>query len=150
MDQLTEIPLFVMRDTPLRSLYRLYEDFCTNLTIMGFESQYFFLHPEKRWQVFEIPDPCDFDITRYTILASLAEALADACNRRLQFGLHRDGKIDRNKVAKLEKAPLWASRVGPLPERLFLSDSHSSKSGATIAVERRNISVAIGEIYRTP
>ncbi|KAI9893059.1 MAG: hypothetical protein M1814_000606 [Vezdaea aestivalis] len=114
---------------------------------MGFESQYFFLHPERRWRVCAIPDPHDPDVARYAILASLAEALVDACNRRLQQGLHRDGKVDTSRIFILETAPSWTDKIGPIAERLFLSKGGSS-SGAAKAFEKRNISAATAEIYR--
>jgi hypothetical protein len=44
--QLFEIPLFRARDTPLRSLYRLYEDLCADPFVMvGYECPYFFYQP---------------------------------------------------------------------------------------------------------
>lgn len=86
--QLYYIPLFQVRDTPLRSLYRLYEDLCSrNIIMMSYECDYYFFHAEARWQLSRIPDPMDPDPTRYALLASLAEALVSAFNWRLKLGL---------------------------------------------------------------
>lgn len=96
--QLRRIPLFRKRDTPLYSLYRLYEDLCSNdLVMMGYECEYFFFHNEQSWRLSQILDPQDAGPIRYAILASMVEALVDAFNWRLQLGLRRDKSMDESE-----------------------------------------------------
>ncbi|WEW59076.1 hypothetical protein PRK78_004545 [Emydomyces testavorans] len=87
---LTAIPLWRARDTPLRSLYRLYECMASGDYIpMGAETEYFWY--QARWALRAIPDPRDADPIRYAILACLAEELVHAFNWRLSLGMRRDG-----------------------------------------------------------
>jgi hypothetical protein len=45
--QLFNIPIYRLRDTPLRALYRLFEDLCArDFVMMGYECTYFFFHSE--------------------------------------------------------------------------------------------------------
>lgn len=118
-----------MRDTPLRSLYRLYECLVIdNEDEMMQESQYWF-HDQVGWRLAEIPDPQDTDPIRYAILASLADALVHSFNHKIRLGLRRgvtnnkpwliqDFQNDQNPP--LEESPNWCSRVEPLAQPLEL------------------------------
>ncbi|KAE8373552.1 hypothetical protein BDV26DRAFT_285021 [Aspergillus bertholletiae] len=83
--------LFRARDTPLRSLYRIYEAMAARqYTAIPAEVEYFWHQVRRSWAVHRIPDPNDSDPIRYAILASIAEELADAFNWRLGLELRRD------------------------------------------------------------
>ncbi|KAI1975138.1 hypothetical protein LOZ53_004767 [Ophidiomyces ophidiicola] len=148
--QLYEIPLFRLRDTPLRSLYRLYEDLCAdNLILMSYECEYLFFHPETRWQLSQIPDPKDKNHMRYALLASMVEALVDAFNWRLDLGLRRDKSINYVQSEEpylREQAPSWALEVGPLAEPLVLTHSQKN-SQPNEAFAKRNIQASMGYLY---
>lgn len=73
--QLRYLDRWSRRDTPLRSLYRLYEcvvAYDENELMM--ESNYFF-HGQPTWRLADLPDPADPDLQRYAVLASLADAM---------------------------------------------------------------------------
>lgn len=129
--QLHNIPLYRLRDTPVRSLYRLYEDLCSgNLIMMGYESDYFFYHTENSWQLSQVPDPRDTDPIRYAVLASLVEALVSAFNWKLEQGLRRDGTHNADgsrAVVHLQTRPTWTAQAQPLPERLNLRASEKRR-----------------------
>lgn len=124
-----QITRFCQRDTPLRSLYRLYETVVIDdEDEMMQESQYWF-HDQVDWRIADIPDPQDPDPIRYAILACLAEALEVSFNHKIKHGLRR-GITDKKPLLifefqkdpnpPLEKAPDWCSKVGPLSQRLVL------------------------------
>lgn len=148
--QLRRIPLFRMRDTPLSSLCRLYEDLCSNdLIMMGYECDYFFFHNERHWKLSRIPDPKDPDPTRYAILASMVEALVDAFNWRLQLGLRRDKSMDESEQRTTnfdrEEAPVWAAIVKPLPGTLHLDKIEQGSPDQFFL--KRNIMTSMGYLY---
>jgi hypothetical protein len=155
VDQLQEIPLFKKRDTPTRSLYRMYENLSANLfPRLGLEVEYFYFHTEPRWALEAIPDPKDEDPVRYAILASLVEALAGAFNWRLSLGLLRDG----SKVFKSEeivpyvpvKIPEWAKKVAAVGEGLVLLEegmTQHSELNFSEPFQRRNITTSMGYLY---
>ncbi|KJZ75415.1 hypothetical protein HIM_05111 [Hirsutella minnesotensis 3608] len=147
--QLYHIPLYRLRDTPLRSLYRLYEDLCSkNIIMMSYECDYYFSHDEARWQLCRIPDPLDPDPVRYALLASFAEALVSSFNWRLKLGLRRDGtQVEgggREEVL-LETAPQWASKVPSLSEKLDLR-LHDKEDSNPIFL-KRNIQASMGYLF---
>ncbi|KAK0201004.1 hypothetical protein DFS33DRAFT_1265724 [Desarmillaria ectypa] len=121
--------LFCLRDTPLCTLYRLYE--CTvdfNEDEMMIESQYWF-HDQPTWRLADIPDPKDPDATRYAILAATAEALVQAFNYKIALGLRRGitrdnpflvCKFKNDANPPWEECPSWTRNVGPLPQVLQL------------------------------
>ncbi|KAI4185631.1 MAG: hypothetical protein LQ346_005854 [Caloplaca aetnensis] len=123
--QLRCIPLFQMRDTPLRSVYRLYEYMCAGYhSQVQYETEYFYFHPDTaRWTLEKIPDPQDDDDQRYAFVASIIEALVAAFNWRLSLGLQRDrsrlsfAEMSAHPVP-LNRAPKWVAFVPPLPEPL--------------------------------
>ncbi|KAJ5366025.1 hypothetical protein N7517_008911 [Penicillium concentricum] len=82
------IPIWRVRDTPLRSIYRLYElHLADRYELMGYETEYFF-RPD--WKLGDIPDPKDEDPLRYPMIASIMEELHEAVNWRLSLGLRRN------------------------------------------------------------
>ncbi|KAJ6525061.1 hypothetical protein DFH09DRAFT_1372025 [Mycena vulgaris] len=121
--------LFCLRDTPLRTLYRLYEsaaEYTTNEMMM--DSHYWF-HEQAYWRLVDIPDPPDPDPTRYAILAALAEDIAPF-DYKITMGLRRGITFDRPWLIEafkkdpdppFESTPLWTSNVGPLTQHLQLS-----------------------------
>lgn len=73
------IPLWRARDTPLRSLYRMYEAMMSDVyVVIGTETEYFWY--QRRWSLDSIPDPRDPDPIRYAVLACLVEELVVAFN----------------------------------------------------------------------
>lgn len=151
--QLFEIPLYRVRDTPLRSLYRLYDDLCANnLIMMGYECEYFFYQHGHRWRLSQIPDPKDSDPVRYALLASMVEALVGAFNWRMEHGLRRDKSIDESEMRttsfEREEAPSWASAVGRLAETLNLNKPQNGiKANSHEAFLKRNIEAPMGYLY---
>lgn len=126
---LRQIERFCRRDTPLRSLYRLYECVVTaNEDEMMQESQYWF-HSQSNWLLKDIPDPEDSDPLRYAILASLVDAMVLSFNHKIKVGLRR-GITDKmawlvpdfrdEPNPPLESLPAWCNRIGPLSQRLEL------------------------------
>jgi hypothetical protein len=149
-----EIPLFRVRDTPLRSLYRLYDDMCAGrLTLMTYESEYLFRRGSKRWLLVQIPDPQDTDPTRYAILASLVEALVDVFNWRLELGIRRGGRPcdqseERATNFTREEAPPWTQNIAGVEKQVNLIDRKSepfAKSDENFL--RRNIVATSGYLY---
>ncbi|KAI9807058.1 MAG: hypothetical protein M1825_005775 [Sarcosagium campestre] len=154
MRLLMNLPLFRARDTPLRSLYRLCEDICAKqLIMMGYECEYFFFHKELRWSLERLPDPQDEDPIRYAVLASMAEALVDAFNWRLELGLRRNKVRDESEQRRTnfikEVAPPWTSKVGPLEKPLNLVSPENERTGITAEPNflRRNIRAENGYLY---
>lgn len=73
--QLRCITRWARRDTPMRSLYRLYEILTADdENELMKESNYFF-HDQPTWHLVDLPDPVDPDPRRYALLASLVEAM---------------------------------------------------------------------------
>ncbi|RHZ57489.1 uncharacterized protein CDV56_106954 [Aspergillus thermomutatus] len=71
---LRAIPIWRMRDTPLRSIYRLYElHLADHYELVGWETEYFFCR--RDWKLRDIPDPKDPDPLRSAIVASIVEEL---------------------------------------------------------------------------
>ncbi|KAG5297792.1 hypothetical protein I7I48_07038 [Histoplasma ohiense] len=114
------IPLWRARDTPLRSIYRIYEAITAReCVVIGSEVEYFFYQTRKAWAVHRIPDPCDTDPVRYAILASIVEELACAFNWRMGLGMRCDRRkhIYRATMDEVlppfppETAPAWAASV---------------------------------------
>ncbi|OAA71253.1 hypothetical protein ISF_01804 [Cordyceps fumosorosea ARSEF 2679] len=151
--QLRAIPLFCLRDTPLCSLYRLYEELCSGeLVFLDYESSYFFFHNEPSWRLSQIADPKDPDIGRYTVLASFVEALVVAFNWKIEQGLRRKGTYalemgdNDDYQLFLEAPPSWTSRVKPLAEPLDLMPLNC-KDGTNPTFQKRNIKAPMGYLY---
>lgn len=143
--------LFCLRDTPIRTLYRLYEstvDYNANELMM--DSQYWF-HEQSQWRLADIPDPQDSDPVRYAIIAALAEDLVDSFNYKIGMGLRRGITFEQPWLIEgfkkdpnppVECAPLWTSAVGPLSDHLELSPHVV----ATPAFSRRNIQANMNQL----
>lgn len=147
-----DMPIFRARDTPLRSLYRLIEYVQANdFIMMGYECTYFFFRREPRWLLSRIPDPEDEDPVRYAFLASMAEALVDAFNWRLELGMRRNNTLDlteqRSTNFTPEKVPSWTSKAGPLEKPLTFRESESSHTTPEQHFLERNITMPNGYLY---
>lgn len=122
---LRAIPIWRMRDTPLRSIYRLYELYLADhYALMGWETEYFFFRPD--WKLKDIPDPKDPDPLRYAVIASIVEELHEAVNWRLSLGLRRDrthvyreDDHDPWPPFTSEELPSWTSCVPPINRDLL-------------------------------
>lgn len=152
--QLYNIPLYRMRDTALRSLYRLFEDLCaSDFIMMGYECTYFFFHSEPDWILNRIPDPRDNDPIRYAIIASMVEALVEAFNSRLELGIRRDNTTDKSEQRSSnfvrEEPPSWTSKVGALEKPLVFIEAGCKESDMTMERHflKRNIKVPNGYLY---
>ncbi|KAJ5677800.1 uncharacterized protein N7477_003433 [Penicillium maclennaniae] len=117
---MSSVPIWRARDTPLRALYRIYEAMVAREPYaIGPQVEYFFYQNERSWKVSQIPDPCDCDPVRYAILACVAEELARAFNWRMSVGMRRDKRkhIYRKTFEDLlppfvaETAPRWTRAV---------------------------------------
>ncbi|KAK0114146.1 hypothetical protein ONS95_013648 [Cadophora gregata] len=151
---LFEIPLFRMRDTPLRSLYRLYDDLCANrLILISYECEYILRRGSERWLLSRIPDPQDNDPVRYAILASLDEALVDVFNWKLELGIRRGGlPCDQSAVRASnftrEACPCWTQNVAGLGQRVHLINRDSEPfAKADESFLRRSIEATTGYMY---
>ncbi|KAJ9213030.1 hypothetical protein DTO166G4_5360 [Paecilomyces variotii] len=119
------IPIWRMRDTPLRSIYRLYElHLADRYDLMGYEMEYFFARPD--WKLQDIPDPRDSNPLRYAVIACIVEELQQAINWRLSLGLRRNGEHvyrDQNDDPLPpflpEDLPGWTKNVAPIDKELL-------------------------------
>lgn len=122
---LRAIPIWRMRDTPLRSIYRLYELFLADhYELIGWETQYFFYR--CYWKLHDIPDPEDPDPLRYAIVASIVDELCEAVNWRLSLGLrrnrehiYREEDEDPWPPFTPEELPKWTKNVAPIDKNLL-------------------------------
>ncbi|KAJ5106150.1 hypothetical protein N7456_002825 [Penicillium angulare] len=161
---LRAIPLWCMRDTPLRSIYRLYDlHLADHYPLMGWETEYFFNQPG--WKLQDIPDPKDPDPLRYAIVASIVEELHDAVNWRLSLGLRRNEEhIYREEDGDPwppftpEELPSWTRKVAPIdkdllrlsvpPESLDTDGNLVLETGGkALNFARRNIITNTGWLY---
>lgn len=121
------IPIWRARDTPLRSIYRIYEFYLADQhDLIGYETEYFFYR--ETWELRQIPDPKDGDPIRYAMIASLVEELYDAVNWRLGLGLRRNREhIPRKDGADPlppftpQELPNWTKQVRPIDKDLLRS-----------------------------
>lgn len=129
LTNMRSIPLWRARDTPIRSLYRLYEAIVAReFYAIGPEVEYFFYQSRRAWAIHRIPDPEDQDPVRYAILSCIAEELALAFNWRMSLGMRRDKSkhIYRKSFDDLlppftaEAAPIWTKRAQPIAAELLL------------------------------
>ncbi|KDE80669.1 hypothetical protein AO1008_07119 [Aspergillus oryzae 100-8] len=163
LDDLRSIPLWRLRDTPMRSLYRMYEAMLSGLyEALGPETEYFWY--QRNWSLQGIRDPQDADPVRYAILACLVEELVVAFNWRLSLGLRRDrnhimretGKDSLPPYAPLS-GPIWTSSVLAIsPKDLdrfppeYVSDDRKlvlEADGLNKVFARRNIVTNVGWLY---
>lgn len=134
-------PEGIFEDSPLFSLFRLYEWIMVgNADNMRNELECFWWN---RWPVASIPDPGEQgDPERYAVLACIPALLVESFNERSESGLRRDG-------APLgpEAEPAWAATVEPLKTLLHIPEGQRSgrqvKSfhdvAASQAFKRKNI-----------
>ncbi|PCH35137.1 hypothetical protein WOLCODRAFT_133750 [Wolfiporia cocos MD-104 SS10] len=149
----------LQHDTPLASLYRLYEFFVIDWTTQLRNELEYFCREHHDWLVSAIPDPADPDPVRYAILAALTTLMCEAFNRRVDLGLPRDAPpiIEDFEALKAqpkiyEQPPKWAEDVSPLPEIVYIPDAngqileeHDSK--ASKEFKRWNIVVCMPHLH---
>lgn len=125
--------------TAPRSFFRMYEGFCAHHDeYIGYETEYFWYRNDPAWTPEMMPDPREFGELaageegerQLAVLASLAEALADAFNWRYMHGFRRDRNHVEPTIARgppvykaVFKGPAWAASV-----RACLSSSSSTWS----------------------
>ncbi|KAJ5181356.1 hypothetical protein N7491_000908 [Penicillium cf. griseofulvum] len=153
-----------MRDTPLRSIYRLYElHLADRYELMGYETEYFFF--QQNWRLRDVPDPRDPDPLCYAMVDSIMEELHEAVNWRLSLGLRRNREhVYREEDGDPwppftpEELPTWTSHVMPMDKDLLrLSVPPESldaegnlvleKNGKGRNFARRNIITNTGWLY---
>lgn len=112
-----------MHDTPLRSLYRLYECTCNRVPNEIMEEGVYFFH----YQLKDIPEPRVPDPLRYAILASLA--LVEAFNFKIKLGLRRGVTHDKPLLIPMfreeadppyEEPPARCTTVQPSEEMMVI------------------------------
>ena len=121
-------PIGATSDTPLYSLYRIYEHVVLNHNIdLRNELERFWFN---RWPVSDIPDPMDqAEPARYAVLSCIPGLLVESFNKRIKVGLHRDSPaiINEDQLEEMwarervyESVPEWTKKVAPLPEILVI------------------------------
>ncbi|EFQ98611.1 hypothetical protein MGYG_01635 [Nannizzia gypsea CBS 118893] len=157
----TSIPIWCMRDTPIRSLYRLYESMASGeYAPMGRETEYFWY---RGWELHAIEDPRDPDPVRYAIVASLVEELVTAFNWRLSLGMRRnhqhiirESNSDPYPPYTPVAGPKWAKSVPAItPESLdglpqeFVDENQLvlEAKGCSKTFLKRNIVTNVGWLY---
>lgn len=161
---LRDVPIWRMRDTAIRSVYRLYELYVTDhYALMGWETEYFFYQP--KWKLRDIPDPKDSDTLRYAIVASIIEELRESMNWRLGLGLRRTGEHVYRETDDApwppftpEELPPWTENVPAIDKNLLKKSVPSSlldtdgnlvleKDGKSPNFAKRNIITNTGWLY---
>lgn len=161
---LQAIPLWRMRDTPLRSVYRIYELFLANrYGLMGYETEYFFFHSD--WRSRDIPDPNDSDPVRYAVLACVVEELHKSLNWKLSLGIRRNGEQiirerDEDPWPEFvpEELPEWTTNVAAIDKEVLRQSVPPHKlnlegqlvleeDGQNRIFARRNIITNTGRFY---
>ncbi|KAL2823581.1 hypothetical protein BDW59DRAFT_96629 [Aspergillus cavernicola] len=114
LNNMRSVPLWRARDTPIRSLYRIYEAMAArNFYAVGPEVEYFWYQSRSSWAVHLIPDPHDCDPIRNALLASIAEQLADGFNWRLSLGMRRVKSKHIYRKTMDEELPPYTPEVAP-------------------------------------
>jgi hypothetical protein len=116
-------------DSPLASLYRLYEFYVIDDTI-AFRNEIEWFWYRHQWLVHAIPDPEDPDPLRYAILAGLTEILCLSFNRLIRRGLPRNAppiignfEVLAAQPRVIETRPEWALNIVPLTEKVFVPNN---------------------------
>jgi hypothetical protein len=114
-------------DTPLFSLYRLYEHLTLNDNVgLRNELEYFWY---ATWPVASIPDPKDSSTSRCAVLSAIPALLVESFNKRIDLGLPRkaDSIITREELEQyhkeekvFESVPAWTTQVARLEETLVI------------------------------
>jgi hypothetical protein len=116
----------VVPETPLASLYRMYEYLVTgwNRELRN-EVEGFWRRAD--WAISEIPDPQDADPARYAVLAVIPVLLVESFNYNIGLGLPRDAPAFiedfdalRAQPKRFEELPAWVSGVPPSPDMVRL------------------------------
>lgn len=120
-------PKRIKEDTPLFSLYRLYEHLTLNDNVgLRNKLEYFWY---TRWPVASIPDPQDPSKSRYAVLSAIPALLVESFNERINLGLPRkaDSIVTWEQLEEyqkedkvLETVPEWTNQVAPLEETLVI------------------------------
>lgn len=163
LTNMRSVPIWRARDTPIRSLYRLYEAMAAGeYYAIGPEVEYSWY--QRSWILCRVPDPRDPDPVRYAILASIAEELAKAFNWRLSLGMRSDKRKhiycktleDVLPPYTPETVPSWTERIRPidvervadLPDALDSSGSLVLETGGKSPIfAERNIVTDTGHFY---
>ncbi|KAK4031762.1 hypothetical protein C8A01DRAFT_21069 [Parachaetomium inaequale] len=167
------LPLWRWRDTASRSFFRVYEGFCADhYQYVRYETEYFWYRNDPAWSPEMLPDPREFGHLapgeegerQLAVLASLAEALADAFNWRHMHGFRRDRNYVEPSLARgppvyaaVFKGPAWAASVPRLPTFFELheidpgwkalgEDNVVSYSGDLCPFWKRNIFAVTGPL----
>ena len=162
MVDLKSIPFWRARDTPIRSIYRMYEAMIADVyVVIGAETEYFWY--QRDWDLQSIPDPHDPDPIRYAMVACLVEELVEACNWRLSLGMRRNRKHIYRETGSDPwppytpvKGPSWTSSVPAIsPDILrrlppkYVSDGKLvlEAGGLSEVFASRNIVTNVGWLY---
>lgn len=129
LNNMYSTPIWRARDTPLRSLYRIYEVIAARqLYAIGSEVEYFWHQSRRSWAIDRIPDPYDNDPVRYALLAAIAEQLAHSFNWRMSIGMRRDRRNIYRETMDDELppftpivAPAWTQNV-PAVDPTWITD----------------------------
>ncbi|KAI1288048.1 hypothetical protein F5Y03DRAFT_401863 [Xylaria venustula] len=154
------MPLWRWRDTPQRSLYRLYECFVAGEgSLVGYETEYFWKHREPtRWQPALLKDPgVHGDVERRAVIAALVQDLVASFNWRMELGLRRCAELVERDVDGTPapftpyECPDWVYTVPKLDNTLFISeiDSDDENIPDDDPWESRNIICGIRGDLRT-
>ncbi|KAI0484595.1 hypothetical protein GGR56DRAFT_32842 [Xylariaceae sp. FL0804] len=159
---LRSMPLWRWRDSPQRSLYRMYEAAVVDCwPLLQYEVEYFWRHGDRRWATANLYDPArDYPEAigpqGYAILAAIVEELVKSFQWRLSLGLRRQdpgSTTDPDTLPLIpETIPPWPGQVPALPRMLTLhsreneelTESEFVKGNAFI---RRNVFAFAGEFY---
>ncbi|KAI9848759.1 MAG: hypothetical protein M1837_006846 [Sclerophora amabilis] len=122
-------------ETPLCSLYRLYEHVVLDRHI-GLRNEIEYFWNQHTWAVSEIPDPADDDPARYAMLACIPHLLVIAFNNNIELGLPRDApaimthaemEAIRKREKIFERVPEWTAKVPPLRDILTIPHKRSAE-----------------------
>ncbi|KAF2718144.1 hypothetical protein K431DRAFT_231406 [Polychaeton citri CBS 116435] len=147
---LRHTPLFTWRDTPLRSIYRMYEFLCIEESNqLMLETRYFWDSP---WKLGMIPDPGDANLERYAVIASIVESLELAFRYRYSLGSRRPrypSRLSGNpKYEDSEFAcPSWTSAVPRLSSPLILTEQSLPPFVHSNPFSERNIVANAGNMF---
>ena len=156
--ELRMVPVWRWRDTMQSSFYRLYETICAcDESLTGYETEYWWKRTEPGWNPELLRDPRDdgcVDEEQLSVLASVAEAIVDSFNWRLEQGLRRDGNhVERDDFRAPTPHtpyiyPVWTTSAPVLEKKLLLHDYGSSiDSESSPQFARRNIQASTAALH---
>lgn len=121
------IPKKSTDDTPLFSLYRVYEHLVLDDNVgLRNEIEYFWY---AKWPVASIPDPQDKCKSRYAVFSAIPALLVESFNQRIDLGLPRkaDSIISREELEQYQKEDkvfestlTWTDNVERLEKTLVI------------------------------